>query len=192
MFCYANRHSPKPGWVKAKFEEMTMDSQQALHRWSGRGWLAALAIVVIGCLQCIGQASAKAPVGRFVVDKAGATVYDTLTKLTWQRQSAPTTFWWSDILFPSSAQNYCKNLALAGGGWRLPGEYELLGLVDRQEPSLAVDPTAFPGSISGIYWSASPQFDPTWYGGLAVDFSFTLGLLTHGDYTKTYNVRCVR
>ena len=149
-----------------------------------------LTLVVLFCLSIPVSSLAKAPAGRFTVDAAGATVYDTSTKLTWQR-TAPAIggdngsggYTWAN------AKSYCQSLSLAGTGWRLPWVSELLGIVDRQEANPSIDPTAFPGAPADLLWSASPvqgnSYD-AWYVVFNSGFSKHLLVSTNG------RVRCVR
>ena len=159
---------------------------------SPAAWLLALLVLLAR------PSHAKAPVGRFLVDAAGVTVYDTQMKLTWQRQPAPSMYWWSDITFPTSAQDYCKKLKLAGGGWRLPDAAELFSLVDRNEPKAAIDLVAFPAAPASpattgdAFWSATAAVTSAgWYAGWAITFDY--GGVFMADYAvPTRRVRCVR
>jgi hypothetical protein len=115
----------------------------------------SLAVVVLG----LGAtAEASAPAGRYKA--ANGTVFDTKTKLTWER--APS-------LAPSdwpAADTYCHQTVgakLGGTGWRLPTIKELQTLVDDSRVADAdaamIDPTAFPGTPAGPFWSSSPLVD---------------------------------
>jgi len=59
-----------------------------------------------------------------LIDRGDGVVTDTVAGLDWER--APSAVWtnWID------ANTYVDNLALAGGGWRLPTIAELFGLYD--------------------------------------------------------------
>src|ERR1041385_4882653 len=89
------------------------------------------------CSFCVFAASlpagADAPPCRYTI--SNGTVYDSLTKLTWQQAVASGSY---DL---SQAVNYCSGLTLAGGGWRVPKVSELLTIVDRTRYSPAIDPT---------------------------------------------------
>ena len=82
------------------------------------------------------------------------TVYDKVTKLTWEglvdNRTVP----------QEEAARYCANKA--GGGWRLPTLLELISLVDVTIPSgpmvFAVDPYSLRSIITGGYDSSkSPE-----------------------------------
>lgn len=98
-------------------------------------------------LLCCPVLQADAPAGRYKI--IGQTVHDVITTLHWQQQPAPARDW-------ASAQTYCAQLQLEGGGWRLPGVKELLSLADPSRFGPALDPTAFPNNSSiGWSWTAS-------------------------------------
>ncbi len=142
-------------------------------------------ILLIAAVALPSQVQAKAPAGRFMVDAAGATVYDNATKLTWQRDVPSTYYQWG------YAKYYCQNLLLAGGGWRLPWVSELLGIVDRQQVTPTIDPTAFPNTPATHFWSASPVQGYAYYAWFV---DFYNGSTTSDQYVSNYSpgVRCVR
>jgi len=119
---------------------------------------------------------------------AAGTVYDTRTKLTWQRSVPPTTYLWEAAATRCSGDEIS---ALGGSGWRLPTKKELLTLVDYavEPPGPTIDDSAFPDTPAGSYWTISPlaaAVPGRWF----VDFA-------HGyaaDYAEgpTSHVRCVR
>lgn len=129
---------------------------------------------------------AKAKPGRYVVDAKGETVLDTSTKLTWQRDGevAGGRTW-------VEAGKYCKALAVAGGGWRLPTVVELHSLVDRGSLPATIDTTAFPLTAIKYYWSSTGP-------GLSTDTNaffiyFGEGRVTWNSVTYAEGrVRCVR
>jgi hypothetical protein len=97
-------------------------------------------------------AHADAPNGRYVV--SASTVYDSKTKLTWQRtiassDSCPYTY--------ANAKAYCSTIgtSLGGTGWRLPTLKELLTLIDWAQTNQGFDTTAFPTQANCYYWSAT-------------------------------------
>jgi len=93
---------------------------------------------------------AVAPPGRY--ETTDETVTDTVTLLVWQRHVEAQTRTWDD------AKSYCAalNLAEHTGDWRLPTIRELRSLLDLHQTS-AIDPTAFPGTPPGFYWSTTPS-----------------------------------
>ncbi len=129
--------------------------------------------------RCVRRAAT--PADRYTVDTA--TVLDTKTKLAWQRDVSATPRSWDD------AHSYCGDLALDGGGWRLPSVSELQTLVDETRSGPAVDPKAFPSTPSDYFWTSSllPRFESF---GWTVYFGY--GLSTFFDVAQPHLVRCVR
>ena len=103
---------------------------------------------VLGLLAFSAPALADAPAGRYTFPASG-TVYDTRTKLTWQRVADGNEY------TQSAAASYCASLSLAGTGWRLPSADELLTLIDPTRYNPAVDP-AFSSSSGNPFWSSTP------------------------------------
>ena len=145
-----------------------------------------LAVVLAACTCVASAAFAKAPVGRYAVDAASDTVHDTWSNLTWQRTVDAGTYAWSSTAASGSAQAYCQALGQSGGGWRLPGITELETLLDRQESSPPIDPTAFPATPTAAFWSATPSKGWGW----AVNFDAGNSFIVSPEHT--YSVRCVR
>jgi hypothetical protein len=134
-------------------------------------------------------ADANAPGGRYVVTNGGTsngTVYDTKTKLTWQQTISSNSYAWAD------AKTYCAGVgsSLGGTGWRLPTLKELQSIVDySQADSPMIDSTAFPGTPSDWFWSASPasySSSDAWF------VYFVDGSSSYYHITDTDYVRCVR
>ena len=113
------------------------------------------------------------------------TVRDNRTGLTWQQVSDPTPRSWS------SAVNYCAQLQLSGGGWRLPTLKELLTLVDPSRSAQPViDPKAFTDVRAETFWSVNTWvMDPTY--AWTVDFRIGNSAKDHLK-TATGFARCVR
>lgn len=85
---------------------------------------------------------------RFIVNGDG-TVTDTSTGLIWQQQA-------SGLLTWGDAISYCEGLSLSGyNNWRPPIINELQSLVDYTRYNPAIDTTAFPDTMSSVYWSSS-------------------------------------
>jgi len=87
------------------------------------------------------------------------------------------------------AQRYCSELALAGGGWRLPSKEELQSIVDDERDEPAIDLTAFPDAQPDVFWSSSsvdgsPEL--AWY------VFFSHGSANFSAPRSTFRVRCVR
>jgi hypothetical protein len=133
-------------------------------------------------------AVANAPAGHYVITSGGTamgTVYDTKSKLTWQQAVPSTNYTWSD------AKSYCGGVSasLGGAGWRLPTVRELASIADYTRSIPAIDPNAFPGTPSSLFWSATPSasYPNQWY---AVDFG--AGFASYYPSTVQGYVRCVR
>ncbi|HXJ21234.1 MAG TPA: DUF1566 domain-containing protein [Polyangia bacterium] len=128
---------------------------------------------------------ASAPPTRYTYPASG-TVFDTATRLTWQRAMSDT------IVSQADAIAYCSSLDLAGGGWRLPTAKEMLTLVDYSVPTglPMIDGTAFPMTPAKVFWSATALG-----GGGAVNVWFQSGGLG-ADYAgfspDASLARCVR
>ena len=118
------------------------------------------------------------------------TVTDNNTLLMWQRDDVNTLRYWAD------ADNYCQNSTLAGyTDWRMPFIKELASIIDFSQYSPTINTTAFPNTVSSLYWSANynynylPSTDTKWY----VDFE--IGQITsyvNNGALYQYYVRCVR
>jgi hypothetical protein len=97
----------------------------------------------------------------------------------------------------NDASSYCAQLALDGGGWRLPKVKELATLVDVTAAAPAIDTFAFPGTpgqgsggaISDSFWTSTPAAGFT-TDGLLVDFHD--GQIGDDGAEYPYRVRCVR
>jgi hypothetical protein len=114
----------------------------------------------------------------------GDVVRDEVTGLSWQRASAPGLHEWP------AADGYCAGLALGGfDDWRLPTRIELVSLVDYTRHTPTIDPSAFPGTPSEWFWSASKLAD---LDGFAWYVYFETGFSNFVDETYEYRVRCVR
>ena len=142
-------------------------------------WLWS-AMLVLSCMVA-GPASAKAPAGRYTI--ATASVFDTVTKLTWQRAHFDGTKNWAD------AKTYCSALALDKGGWHLPTVKELLTIVDLSVFNPAIDSVAFPNTPNEYFWSATPYAPSSGYAWMV---NFLNGYAGDGHVSSTRRVRCVR
>jgi hypothetical protein len=152
--------------------------------------IGVLAIAIIG-VTLPRAVTAAAPDGHYVVtdgsETGTGTVYDTRSKLTWQKTVSSTVYTWAD------AKTYCAGLgtSLGGTGWRLPTLKELYSIVDLSR-SVApyIDPNAFPSTPSTAFWSASPVACPR---SNAWRVNFRNGNTDLDSYMfDTGNVRCVR
>jgi hypothetical protein len=100
----------------------------------------------------------------------------------WQRNVDSGTF------TQPQANQHCAQIS--GSGWRLPTSDELISLQDRQfQPT--IDPTAFPNTPAGTYWSSSTAAaGPTWF--IYVDFTTGGWGDSKDDADMMLYVRCVR
>jgi hypothetical protein len=121
--------------------------------------------------------------------KQNGIVYDSITKLEWQDDYSDNGGKIKEAIW-QDAINYCENLSLEGGGWRLPNIRELESLVDdsRYEPAIH---DIFKLNISAEYWSATST-NLIYHNDKAWTVCFSSGNVD--DYTKyyVYYVRCVR
>ncbi len=143
----------------------------------------------VRCVRQPEQRGAVSPTDHWSIQNG--TVYDRFTALTWQ-EAIPSTggddgfgnFSWSD------AESYCAQLALDGGGWRLPKVKELATLVDVAAGMPAIDSSAFGSgsAITGSFWS-STRVTGFATAGLLV---FANGAIGDDGIQYAYRVRCVR
>ncbi len=141
-------------------------------------------------------------------DNGDGTIRDNVTGLTWQKcsvgQSDPLCStgtasgynWYQaagayDATYNAGSTNVCGSLTLAGGGWRLPTDFELTTIADFGTDSPSINTTYFPNTPSSSYWSsdicAPPGETHAW------NVAFISGSDT-GFFDMTYGfyVRCVR
>lgn len=152
-----------------------------------KAWRSGLGVAVAGiaALVALGRsppAHAVATSGRYVVDAKLETLLDNATKLTWQRAQAVGTYSWS------AAQEACKDLKLAGGGWRVPTLVELEGIVDRGHKDPAIDTLIFGPTTPDQFWTAASALSVG--QGWAVHFG--AGNSVSVSKTSLLRVRCVR
>lgn len=112
----------------------------------------------------------------------GETVLDNVTGLTWQQASSPVQLEWQE------ARDYCRDIDLDGGGFRLPTRIELVSLLDYTKGlDPAIDETVFQAwaELKDAYWTGT-----TLSAGQRWIVSFHSGtvLVTGGPAW----VRCVR
>jgi Protein of unknown function (DUF1566) len=120
---------------------------------------------------------------RHFTPQADETVADAATGLTWQRAMSPAQLSWAD------AKQYCSELPLSGGGFRLPNMKELQSLIDESSTAPAIDSVAFPETPSEGFWAATALAGmPTaaWF------VNFASGVSYNSLVERTYRARCVR
>jgi hypothetical protein len=121
----------------------------------------------------------------YAVGPSGAVVTDEVTQLEWQREVDTEIRTWAD------ATSYCEQLALDGGGFRLPMRLELLSLVDYTSEAPAIEAEAFPGTPTRYFWTSSRHVDEdsvVW----VVGFGSGPGLVSASDVGSYFPTRCVR
>jgi len=128
------------------------------------------------------RAYADAPPGRYMFPTPD-TVYDTHTKLTWQRVAD------SNYFSQPDAQSHCASLALDNGGWRLPTRAELLTLVDPTRYAPAIDVHAFTDASTSGFWTATRFVPRAGYGWIV---GFNIGESNGFESTSMWSARCVR
>ena len=138
---------------------------------------AALLLVIVAFVLGFRNAGGVKP-GRYAM--RGDMLYDSETRLAWQRHPGPGAKDWA------SAKAYC---ASAGGGLRLPEAKELTGLLDFVSLDPPLDPDGFQTSPVDVYWTSSkaPSAD-----GAFLTVSFYDGGLRSSSAGDRNRVRCVR
>jgi hypothetical protein len=127
-------------------------------------------------------------------DNADGTVRDNSTGLVWMKCNAGQIYTHpicnSIPVMPmwSAALTECNNLTLGARSWRLPNVNELKSLVDISRSNPAIHKGFFPPTVSGGYWTSTtyPNSQTS-----AFIVNFTNGVVTIGNKTTSYNVRCV-
>ena len=116
------------------------------------------------------------------------TVRDDVTCLVWQRDVAEGAYSWAE------ADDYCSNLPVAGGGWRLPTRIELVSLVDftKAAPEPTIDTVAFPNTPAEVFWSSSLVDDTSSGTSFAWYVYFYSGATSAYELPIKSRVRCVR
>ena len=141
------------------------------------------------------HAQAEAPLHRYEI-RGDVVVYDTRTKLSWQRATAPGVF-----MTLAAAKIYCSALNLNGTGFRVPTLREQATIVDFGRANPSVDPGAFPDTLNEMYWSATvtrnthdEPSNPPSYWGTFFDVGSTRTITISADSPPTVGVhlRCVR
>ncbi len=105
-------------------------------------------------LTWVGPLQADAPAGRYELRACGTVVYDTKTKLEWQRGV-------NEKRDVAEAVGICGSLRLDGSGWRVPTMLELVSIEDHTATNPAIDTRAFPGTPSSLFATGSQPAAPT-------------------------------
>jgi len=144
-------------------------------------------------------------------DNGDGTINDNVTGLVWQKCSvgqlatactgSATMFNWyqasgtADATYnPGGATNVCGDLSLAGTGWRLPTEFELMTIVDYGRFNPSINTTYFPGTQSLYYYWSSDTDNSGVKGGTnyAWFVDFYVSIVNSTLKTANEYVRCVR
>lgn len=127
----------------------------------------------------------EATTDHLVVSDDGLTVYDSKTKLTWQRCSIGQN--WDGTICDGTATQVTWQDAFpaVGSGWRLPNIKELASIVEQQCIEPAINETAFPNTYfpatPSSYWSSSST------GLLFTDRAWSISFFNGDD--KNYDKR---
>lgn len=132
----------------------------------------------VRCVSSVEPSDVKAPDHKVGLE----VVNDQLTQLVWQNitDSKTRTF--------EQALQYCKELELAGGGWRLPTLKELLTLVDPARGTDALIPS-FAHAPFARFWTSTQAKDVDDY---AYEVNFDRGGALYTSTSDEHFVRCVR
>ena len=154
---------------------MTKNAPRVNH---GLLWIVALCLLGVNI-----PAAAASPSGRYVTTTGGpvVTVYDTMTKLTWQQS-------FYSVANQAAGKTYCAGIPTDQQmTWRLPTTKELLTLVDFSSATAPmIDTSAFPQT------PAFPFVTLTVEGGAAPSHGVNFGTGTIGNANSgTLYVRCV-
>jgi hypothetical protein len=140
-------------------------------------------------------------------DNGDGTIRDNVTGLIWQKctfgqnndstcsGTASTVNWYVasgtyDATYNPGAMNLCGSSTLAGGGWRLPAEYELGTIADFGTSGPAINSAYFPNTQPGTYWSSTTYALNTNFARSG-DFHYGGAGFSTKTFTTVY-VRCVR
>jgi len=145
------------------------------------------------------SAVATAPASDFT-DNGNGTITHNKTQLMWKQCSeglsgagcatgAAATYNWQTAL--QAAETLNNGGGLAGfTDWRMPNIKELKLIVEYQCAAPAINPTIFPATVAGIYWSTTPYL-PVPAAAIGLDFNGG----NDGGYSKAtgaYYLRLVR
>lgn len=128
-------------------------------------------------------------------DHGNGTVTDTRTGLMWKQcaegstgatcqTGAEQTFTWVNALVQAETSTFANYT-----DWRLPNVKELTSLVDDCRASPAINTIRFPNTLSGWFWSGSPN-DFSWDLAWVVHFGF--GDVSSLGRSQSNHVRLVR
>lgn len=132
----------------------------------------------------------------YVISTDGSEVTDQKTGLIWRRCAEGMIFSGgtctgsaSVFTHPAALQHAIAQAGNTGIDWRLPNVKELSSIADKSLRNPSIDPTAFPGTPAGLFWSASPFVGAS---GYAWDVDFGDGRVVGGSRGDAVYVRLVR
>jgi Protein of unknown function (DUF1566) len=109
-------------------------------------------------------------------------VRDSVTALEWQQAVG-------GRYTQQQAEQFCQDVPLAGGPWRLPTVMELVSLVDDTKANPSIDPVAFPDTPGAYFWTSTARAGTP---GMGWNVYFGLGDAYYYDVTDANAARCVR
>jgi Protein of unknown function (DUF1566) len=129
-------------------------------------------------------------------DRVPGVLRDEVTGLSWQLE-LPSSFAGctgkaalaGDGCTFAQAGAYCAQLAVAGGGWRVPSKIELESLLDLRPDHSGFDGAPLLGGAAREHWTSSPFPEMP---GTAYLVEFGMGISAIADTSKFQLVRCVR
>lgn len=128
---------------------------------------------------------------RFVLADHGGTVIDHRTGLAWKRCQEGKQWRGAACEGAGRKLNWHDATRAGAGGWRPPQVGELKSLLEwRRTDHETIDPRIFPGTESGVFWSASPS-DTNPGAAWTVDFGKGYAFGNETRYTPAY-LRLVR
>lgn len=138
----------------------------------------------VACVLITAPAQAQS---RYSYSTDGSEVTDSQTGLVWRRCSEGMA--WSGGTCIGVPTTYSHEAALAHAktqtGWRLPNVKELASILNISRMNPAIDPTAFPATSSGWYWSSSPMVGDSRFAWVV---GFDYGKVVGGSRTGTINI----
>lgn len=133
----------------------------------------------VRCVSSPDEASGREP----DYELLAGIVKDRSTGLVWQSLPDSEARTWQESI------DYCKQLALDGGGWRLPFFKELLTIVDSSQHEPAIVRRAFSHTPDARFWTASKLVSDE---GLAFQVDFAKGGAEYSSISDELFARCVR
>jgi hypothetical protein len=136
-------------------------------------------------VRCVSSSNDKGgSVQRLEFSVTGIAIRDAATRLEWQRRTDSATRNWPE------AVQYCRDLALDGGGWHLPSLKELLTIVDSTRHEPAINLRMFELHLGESFWTSSEYINGR---GTVYLVNFADGSADiSSSHDELHYVRCVR